>query len=146
MAQSQKSQEIDIRENRDLPSLLERLGEDLTALFDQKVALLKIEVKEDVDAYVRGAIAIVAGGVVAAIGFALLNVALAFGITTLLGSLDLSQTARYALGFVITGVVYLMLGGIVILVAKKRLARQGIVPQRTINELEKDKEWIRKAI
>jgi uncharacterized membrane protein YqjE len=146
MAQSQTSEAIDTRANRDLPSLLERLGADLTALFDQKIALLKIEVKEDVQAYVRGAIAIVAGGVVATIGFALLNVALAFGITTLLTNLDLSQPARYALGFVITGVVYLILGGLVIVVAKNRLARQGIVPQRTINELEKDKEWIRKAI
>jgi uncharacterized membrane protein YqjE len=146
MAQSERSAVLDRRDNRDLPSLFERLATDLATLFDQKVTLLKIEVKEDVAAYVRGSIAILAGAVVAIVGFALLNVALAFGITTLLASLDVTQPAKYALGFVITGVIYLVLGTIVVLMAKNRLARQGIVPKQTIRELEKDKEWIQKEI
>jgi uncharacterized membrane protein YqjE len=146
MAQSERSAVLDQRDSHDLPSLFERLAEDLAKLFDQKVTLLKIELKEDVDAYVRGSIAILAGAVVATVGFALLNVALAFGITALLSSLDISQPAKYALGFVITGVVYLVLGAMVVLLAKNRLTRQGLLPRRTINELEKDKEWIQKAI
>src|SRR5580765_3721825 len=141
MAQSERSAILDRREDHDLPSLFERLAADLATLFDQKVTLLKIEVKEDVAAYVRGSIAILAGVVVATVGFALLNVALAFGITTLFANLDITQPAKYALGFVITGVLYLVLGGIVIVVTKNRLARQGLVPERTIRELEKDKEW-----
>lgn len=146
MAQSEGSAVLDKRDSPDLPSLFERLAADLAKLFDQKVTLLKIEVKEDVDAYIRGSIAILAGAVVATVGFALLNVALAFGITTLLAELDVSQPAKYALGFVITGVIYLALGAIVIVVVKNRLARQGLVPERTIRELEKDKEWIQKEI
>lgn len=146
MAQSERSVVLDKRDGHDLPSLFERLAADLTKLFDQKVTLLKIELKEDIDAYIRGSIAILAGAVVATVGFALLNVALAFGITALLSSLDISQPAKYALGFVITGVVYLVLGGMVVVLAKNRLARQGLVPRRTVNELEKDKEWIQKAI
>ena len=146
MAQSEQSAALDRREGHDLPSLFERLAADLATLLDQKVTLLKIELKEDVDAYVRGSIAILAGAVVAIVGFALLNVALAFGITTLLASLDVTQPAKYALGFIITGVIYLVLGTITVVVAKNRLARQGIVPKQTIRELEKDKEWIQKEI
>lgn len=146
MAQSERSAALETRNSRDLPSLFERLAEDLAKLFDQKVTLLKIELKEDVDTYVRGSIAILAGAVVATVGFALLNVALAFAITTFLASMNVSQPAKYGLGFVITGVIYLALGALVIMVAKKRLARQGILPQRTIRELEKDKEWIQKEI
>jgi uncharacterized membrane protein YqjE len=146
MAHSERSAILDNRDSHDLPSLLERLATDLAKLFDQKVTLLKIELKEDVDAYVRGSIAILAGVVVAAVGFALLNVALAFGITTLLARLDVTQPAKYALGFVITGVVYLVLGTIAVVTAKNRLARQGLVPKQTIRELEKDKEWIQKEI
>ena len=146
MAQSERSALIDKRNSNDLPSLLERLASDLAKLFDQKVTLLKIELKEDVDAYMRGSIAILAGAVVATVGLALLNVALAFGITTLLASLDVTQPAKYALGFVITGIIYLVLGTITVVVAKNRLARQGIVPRQTIRELEKDKEWIQKEI
>ena len=146
MAQSERSAILDRREDHDLPSLFERLASDLATLFDQKVTLLKIEVKEDVAAYVRGSIAILAGVVVVTVGFALLNVALAFGITTLFANLDVTQPAKYALGFVITGALYLVLGGIVVVLAKNRLARQGLVPERTIRELEKDKEWIKKEI
>ena len=146
MAQSERSAVIDKRDSHDLPSLFERLAADLAKLFDQKVTLLRIEVKEDVAAYVRGSIAILAGAVVSTVGFALLNVALAFGITTLLVELNVSQPAKYALGFVITGVTYLVLGAIVIVVVKNRLARQGLIPERTIRELKKDKEWIRKEI
>lgn len=146
MAQSERSAALEAHNSHDLPSLFERLAADLAKLFDQKVTLLKIELKEDVDAYVRGGIAIVAGAVVATVGFALLNVALAFGITTLLANLDVTQPAKYALGFVITGVIYLVLGAMAVLIAKNRLVRQGLVPKQTIRELEKDKEWIQKEI
>lgn len=135
-----------LHQANDLPSLVERLAQDVVTLLDQKLTLLKIEVKEDVDAYVRGSIAIVAGAVVAAVGFALINVALAFGISTLFASLDLSQPAKYALGLAIAGGLYLAIGTVVILFTKNRLARVGIVPQRTINELERDKEWIQKEL
>jgi uncharacterized membrane protein YqjE len=129
---------------RDLPSLLQRLAEDLSNLFDQKVSLLKLEVREDVDAYVRGSIVILAGGIVAAVGFALANVALAFFVSTLFVNTSLSEPARYALGFILTGILYLLIGPIVIVIAKDRLARQGLLPRRTINELERDKEWIQR--
>ena len=130
----------------DLTSLLQRLAEDLAKLFDQKLALLKVEVKEEIDAYVRGAIIILAAGIVAAVGFALVNVALAFAVSTLFTNANLSQAAKYALGFIITGTFYLIIGSVVILITKNRLARQGIVPRRTVKELEKDKEWLQNEI
>lgn len=127
----------------DLPSLLQKLAEDVANLFDQKLALLKIEIKEDVDAYVRGTIFILAGGIVAAVGFALTNIALAFAISTFFANTNLSQPAKYALGFVITGIAYLVLGTITIAVTKNRLAKVGIVPKQTVNELERDKELLK---
>lgn len=130
---------------QDLPSLLERLASDVTTLFDQKLTLLKIEIKEDVNAYVRASIAIIAGGIVAAVGFALVNVALAFAISTLFADLDWSQPAKYALGFAIAGGLYLVIGSIVIVIMKNRLGR-GIVPERTLDELGRDKEWIQKEL
>jgi uncharacterized membrane protein YqjE len=133
-------------EGRDLPSLVERLAADLSKLIDQKLTLLKIEVKEEVDEYVRGSILILAGGIVAAIGFALANIALAFTVSTLFVNTSLSQPAKYALGFVITGVAYLVIGGAVIARQKNRLAKQGIIPKRTVRELEKDKQWLQKEL
>src|SRR2546421_13040764 len=95
-----------------IPGLLSRLGDDVTQLLDTKLSLLKVEVKEDVQAYVRGGVMIGIGAVIATIGFALLNVAVAFGVSILFEQTALSQPARYALGFVVTGAVYLLIGGI----------------------------------
>src|SRR6185295_19641940 len=94
-------------ERTDLPSLVERLADDVASLFDQKLTLLKVEVKEEVNAYVRGGLMILGGGVVAAVGFALANIALAFAVSTMFAQMDMTQPARYALGFLVTGFAYL---------------------------------------
>ena len=133
-------------ELENIPGLLSRLGEDVTELLDTKLSLLKVEVKEDVQTYVRGGVMIGVGAVIAAVGFALLNVALAFGVSTLFEQAQLSQPARYALGFVITGGAYLLIGGIIVLAMKSRLAKQDIVPNRSLDELRKDKQWLKNEL
>ena len=128
-----------------LPTLFGRLGDDVMKLLDTKLSLLKVEVKEDADAYIRGGVMIGIGGVIAAVGFALLNVAVAFGVSTLLPA-DWSPPARYAVGFVVTGIVYLIIGGIIVVVMKNRLANRNPVPTRSVDELRKDKQWLKKEI
>jgi uncharacterized membrane protein YqjE len=127
-----------------LPALFGRLGDDVIQLLDTKISLLKVEVKEDADAYIRGGVLIGIGGVIAAVGFALLNVAIAFGVSTLFANTNLSQPAKYAIGFVITGVVYLVIGAIIVVVMKNRLAKHNPVPNRSVDELRKDKQWLTK--
>jgi uncharacterized membrane protein YqjE len=146
MAEREATTNIERRDARDLPSLLERLAADLSTLFDQKLALLKIEVKEEANAYLRGTVLILAGAIVAAIGFSLTNIALAFGISTLFANANLSQSAKYGLGFLVTGAAYLVIGTAVILITRKRLAGIGLVPRRTVNELERDKAWLQKEL
>jgi len=127
-----------------LPSLIGRLGQDIVTLLDTKLALLKLEIKEDVNAYVRGRVSIGVGGIVAAVGFLLLNVAIAFLVSALFERTLLSQPVKYALGFLITGVTYLVIGAAVIIRAKDRLAKQNLAPERSIEELEKDKQWLKR--
>ena len=129
-----------------LPTLFTRLGDDVTQLFDTKLSLLKVEVKEEVNEYARDGALIGAGGIVAAIGFAFLNVALALGIATLFANADLSQAAKYAIGFLAAGVLYLVVGVVVILAMKSRLAKQSLVPNRTVQELRKDKQWLKNEL
>lgn len=125
-----------------LPELFARMADELTALFDTKLALLRVELKEEVSAYTRGAVTMVIGGVVAVVGFALLNVAIAFLVSTIFNSSNLTQPVRYALGFMITSLIYLIGGAVVIIITRNRLARIGLVPKRTVKELERDKEWL----
>ncbi|MBV9008886.1 MAG: phage holin family protein [Verrucomicrobia bacterium] len=125
-----------------LPTLFTRLTDQLTQLFDAKLALLRVELKEELQTYVRGAVMVIAGGVVAVIGFALLNVAIAFLISMLFAHTGLSQPAKYALGFIITALLYLVCGAFIVLRGKKEISRQRLVPPRTAAELEKDKQWL----
>lgn len=128
-----------------LPALFGRLSDGVTTLLDTKLSLLKVEIKEDVTGYIGGAVKILIGGIIAAVGFAILNVAVAFFISTLLPD-TLDPFIRIALGFVITGALYLVIGAIFIITAKNRLAKQDMVPNRSVTELRKDKEWLKKEL
>ena len=134
------------KSDESLPSLFSRLGDDVMQLFDTKMSLLKVEIKEEASEYARDGIMIGAGGIIAAVGFALLNVALAFGISTLFANTDLSQAAKYAIGFLSAGVLYLIIGSIIIMTMKNRLAKQSLVPDRTVAELRKDKQWLKNEL
>ena len=129
-----------------LPSLFGRLGDDVMQLFNSQLALFKVEIKEEASAYARSVTLIAIGAVIATIGFALLNVAIAFAVSTLFAQANFSQPASYALGFVVTGGFYLLVGAIVVMLMKNRLARQDLVPQRTVQELRKDKQWLKNEL
>jgi len=133
-------------ETEGLPTLLSRLGDDVLQLINSQLALFKVEIKEEANTYIRGAVIIALGAAIAMIGFALLNVAVAFGVSTLFAQANLSQPATYALGFVVTGLFYLVVGGIVVLAIKSRLAKQDLVPTRSVEELRKDKEWLKNEL
>ena len=133
-------------ENESLTSLVSRLGDDVMQLFDTKLSLLKVEVREEVNQLARGGITVALGAIIAAIGFALVNVAIAFGVSTLFAQTELSQPAKYALGFVITGLFYLLVGGLILSVMKNRLTKVDMAPNRTIEELRKDKQWLKNEL
>jgi uncharacterized membrane protein YqjE len=134
------------RNDESLPNLLSRLGDDVMQLINSQLALFKVEIKEEASAYARGAAMIGLGAVVATVGFALVNVAVAFAVSTLFAQANFSQPASYALGFVVTGLFYLLIGGIVVLAMKNRLAKQELVPPMTVQELRKDKQWLKSEL
>ncbi len=127
-----------------LPSLFGRLGEDVMMLVDTKLSLLKVEVKEDVSSYIRDGVFIGLGATVALVGFALFNVALAFLISKLFSFTDMRL--NYALGFLVAGILYLVIGGIVVMVAKNRLTSHNPLPEQSIDEIKKDKKWLKNEI
>jgi len=129
-----------------LPSLFSRLGEDVMQLFNSQLALFKVELKEEANTYARGITMIAVGAVIATVGFALLNVAIAFAVSTVFAQANFGQPASYALGFVVTGAFYVLLGAIVVMAMKNRLAKQDLVPTRTVDELRKDKQWLKNEL
>ena len=133
-------------DNESLPTLFSRLGDDVMELFNSQLALFKVEIKEEANAYARGVTMIAVGAVIAVVGFALLNVAIAFAVSTLFAQANFSQPASFALGFVVTGAFYLIVGAILVMLMKSRLAKQELVPHRTVQELRKDKQWLKNEL
>ena len=127
-----------------LPALFGRLGDDVVKLLDTKLSLLKVEVKEDASFYARGGALMGVGGLIAAVGLALLNVAIAFFVSKLFTFDD--PRLNYALGFLVTGVLYLLIGGVIVMLTKNRLSRRDPVPNRTVEELRKDKQGLKNEI
>jgi uncharacterized membrane protein YqjE len=131
------------RPQQSLTTLFGRLTDDLTELFDAKLGLLKTELREEASSYMRGTSLIVAGAALGAIGFVLLSVGIGFLVSMLFDSAGLSPSGRYGIGFIITASLYLVTGIIIVLVAKRRLAKQSMVPKRTALELKRDEQWLR---
>lgn len=123
-----------------LPALVGRLGDNMMTLLDAKLKLLKKEVTDDAMAYVRSAAMIAVGGVVALVGLALVNVALALFVSKLF---SFSQPVNYALGFLIMGALYLAIGGVLVITMKNRMAARNPVPEKTVEELRKDQQWLK---
>jgi len=86
------------------------------------------------------------GAIIVAVGFALTNIAFSFLVATLLSNSQLSQPARYGIGFLITGCIYLLAGGTIMAVTKKRLNAGELVPRRSLAELENDKQLVKTVI
>src|ERR1044071_4253537 len=107
-------------DNEGLPTLFGRLGDDIMQLFNSQLALFKVEIKEEANAYARA--------------------------VTLIAQANFSQPASYALGFVVTGGFYVLVGAVVVMLMKNRLAEQNLVPQRTVAELRKDKQWLKNEL
>ena len=68
-------------ELENLPTLFGKLGDDVMRLVDTKLSLVKVELKEDASFYARNGAFTAVGAMVALIGFALVNVAIAFFIS-----------------------------------------------------------------
>jgi len=135
-----------LNDTESLPTLFGRLGDDVMQLFNSQLALFKVEIKEEASIYARNVTMIAIGAVIATVGFALLNVAIAFAVSTLFAKANFSQPASYALGFVVTGGFYVLVGAIVVMLMKNRLAKHDLVPQRTVQELRKDKQWLKNEL
>ena len=127
-----------------LPALVGRLGEDLSRLVDTKLSLLKIEIQDDLHSYLRGAVHVVAAGAAAAVGFGLVSVGVAlFGARLLAQSASLSWPTAQATGFFVIGLLFMAGGVIVARLAIARLKDTDPTPERSIQELERDRKWLR---
>jgi|RhiMetdeSRZDD1v2_1073273.scaffolds.fasta_scaffold108145_3 uncharacterized membrane protein YqjE len=116
-------------------NLVTRLLNELVRLLDQKLTLLKLELKEELGAAARRVALLAVGVAVGAFGGLFLILALTIWVGELVGSMPG--------GFAIVGGLLALGGGIVFLSMRRQLAEQRFVPVKTVQELRRDAEWIK---
>lgn len=116
-----------------LSDLISRLGDDVTALFRQEVALAKVEMQQEGVRAARAGALLGAAAVVGLVTLSLLAWTVAWGLAELL---------PIWVAFLITTVLFGAVAGVLAMVGKKRLSEVDLAPRRTIETLQQDKQML----
>ena len=117
-----------------ITDLLRRLGDDVSALVRNEVALAKLEIRETVQVLVRDSAKLAIAFTLAWIGALALTAALIIGIGHLLGD-------RYGTAALIVGVLFLGVGGLLARAGVKGLGSGALKPAATIATLGENRDW-----
>ena len=126
-----------------LTDMIRKLTADLGTILNLKIELLKAEIRDSVSGYMKDGImiAIAAGmGFFAAI---FINVVLMCLFARLF---PFSDPINYALGALIVTLIHGIGATLLFMMARKRMATRTLTPERTIQELQRDKQWITDTI
>ncbi|CAN5309896.1 phage holin family protein [soil metagenome] len=121
-----------------LGELFKQLAEDSAMLVRQEVALAKVEMSHNIKSAARSAAMVAVGGMIAFVGV----LVLVAGIVILLGA----ALNNYWLAALIVGIVFLAIGGLLAMSNLNKLKAEELAPERTIQTLQEDKQWIQKEI
>lgn len=123
--------------DRSIAVLLSDLASETVLLLRQEIALLKAELREKFGRVGQGATAVGAGAAMAFSGWLVLLACAVLALSTVLSPW---------LAALIVAVVVLAIAGILLLIGKKRLDADQLVPRRTVRSLREDEEWIRERM
>jgi len=121
-----------------LGELFSELGNELTALMKQEVALLRSEMSENVRRAGKNAGFLVAG---IALGYAALLALIAAIIIGLYEAGLPGWVSALIVGLVVAGTAYLLIQR-----GLNDLKKQDLVPRKTIDSLKEDQEWAKEQL
>jgi uncharacterized membrane protein YqjE len=117
-----------------LGDLFRQLAQDSATLVRQEMALAKAELRENVKSVARDTAKIAVGAVLGAVGALVLVLFLVLLLGDALG--------EYWLGALIVGILLLAVGAFLAMGAMKRLKKDTITPEQTLQTLKEDKQWL----
>ncbi len=127
-----------VRDDASLGDLFSRLAEETSSLVRQEVRLAKAELRESAQEAGRSIASLLIGGAVAYAGFLAILAAIIVG----LGQLGLP----WWLSALIVGIVVVAIGYVLISRARSGLQASNLMPDRTIESLKEDREWVKEQI
>jgi uncharacterized membrane protein YqjE len=123
-------------ENHHLADVIRDLGEQLKNFLNTRVEMLKSELLENVKDSSKAAVY----GVIALVFLATAYWLLTLAIVAVIAVAFAGSPFAWFFALLIVGIVWLMLGGAIALVAKREF--RGLTPKHTIRVLKQDKVWI----
>ena len=116
-----------------LGELFKELAQDSTVLIKQEISLAKMEMRENFRSLGKDMVKLAIGGGLLLVGVLALT---AFLIAALGDMLD-----NYWLSALIVGLLYTVIGGVLLMRGKEGLQHDDLRPEQTIQSLQADKRW-----
>jgi hypothetical protein len=133
-------------DGRSLTGLVRELRDEALTLVRQEVALAKTEMSEKAARAARNSAYIGAGGFVAFAGLVILLLAAVVGVYLGLVAAGLTHATAGWLSPLIVGSVVALVGYIVVQKGISTLKRETVVPERTVDSIKADKEWMEEKV
>jgi hypothetical protein len=133
-------------DSRSFADLIRELRDESTRLFRQEVALAKVEVTDKASKAGRNVGYLAVGGMVAYAGGIILLLAAVVGLYVGLVALGMSHAtagwlAPLAVGLVVAGIGYSMIQKALV-----TLKHESLTPERTVETLQENKNWIKEKV
>ena len=129
-----------------LPQLIRELRDETATLVGQEIALAKAEIAEKGRRLARDLIFIVGGVALAYAALVLLLLAVRDFLFSAMVEGGVSVGVAMWLSPLIVGVVAGVMGWILVNQGKKKLADEGITPEKTAQSLREEKNWLKHKI
>lgn len=131
---------------RSLSDLIRDLRDETTTLLKQEVALAKTEISEKAAKLGRNIAYLAIGGMVAAVAFIFLLLAVSALTVAGLERAGLSENVAQWLGPLIIALVIGAVGYALIRKAIETLSKESLAPEKTIQTLKEDKRWTQEKL
>ncbi len=126
--------------------LFKQLRDDTTTLVREEITLAKTEASEKMTKFARNIGFLAAGGLTAFTALIFILLAVAFLIRGQLVSNDINEGTATFLGLLIVGVIVGLVAAILIFKALATLKSASLTPNKTIDSLKEDKEWVQQKV
>lgn len=133
-------------DSRSLTELIKELRDEGTLLMRKEVELAKTEMTEKVNRVVPSLASIGVGAGLALCGAISLVAFAVVGLYLLLDYAGLSNATSGVLSPLIIGILAVAIGYAMIQGAISRIRRETLVPERTVESLREDKEWVQSKV
>ena len=130
----------DVHNGRSLAAILGDMKDELQEFAHTRIELFRREVQEKISAVKAAIPGVLIGAAFLGTAFLLFSLALVSLIAVAFGD----NSYKWFFALLIVGIFWSMIGALALFLAKQRVTREPMVPQKTITVLKDDKVWLQR--